>query len=146
MSQSKWAEGSQIPQRPDAEVHGGLGQDQERRGSSFRPSIESASSGSSTGLFDESSYPPDWDQSWVIGDDGNWEPPPPSSPSRTRKLRATLDAFWLRNKGVLFVLLSQFFGSCMNLATRILENAGEHGRGMHPFQVCLSITPDFLLH
>lgn len=50
-----------------------------------------------------------------------------------------LAAFWFRNKGAIYVLLSQLFGSGMNLATRILENPGGHGKGMHPFQVHLSV-------
>lgn len=41
-------------------------------------------------------------------------------------------AFWLRNKGVLSVLLSNFFGVMMGVMTRFLELEGE---GMHPFQV-----------
>ena len=54
----------------------------------------------------------------------------------------SLNAFWLRNKGAIFILLAQFFSSCMNLATRILENPGSHGSGMHPFQV-IRLLPAF---
>lgn len=43
-----------------------------------------------------------------------------------------LRAFWIRNKGVLYVLVSQFFGTMMGVATRFLELEGE---GMDPFQV-----------
>ena len=128
MSPPEWAEGSEIHKQPEAEARGGTRQDQEHHESPVRLSIASASSDSLMGLFEESSYPPGWDESWVIGDDGNWEPPQPrwpSSPlSMIGKIRGALHAFWLRNKGVLYVLLSQFFGSCMNLATRILENSG----------------------
>lgn len=47
-------------------------------------------------------------------------------------LRRWARGFWLRNKGVLSVLLSQFFGTMMGVTTRFLELEGE---GMHPFQV-----------
>jgi len=56
---------------------------------------------------------------------------PPSACGR----RGTLSALWIRNKGVVLVLLSQAFGSLMNVATRILETDGAHGKAMHPFQV-----------
>jgi len=41
-------------------------------------------------------------------------------------------AFWTRNKGIVAMLVSQFFGTLMGLTTRFLELEGE---GMHPFQV-----------
>jgi len=63
---------------------------------------------------------------------------PSTSPAPRRGRRATLDALWIRNKGVVLVLLSQAFGSLMNVATRILETDGAHGKAMHPFQV---LTP-----
>jgi drug/metabolite transporter (DMT)-like permease len=64
---------------------------------------------------------------------------PSSSPAALRRgWRGTLDALWIRNKGVVLVLLSQAFGSLMNVATRILETDGTHGKAMHPFQV---LTP-----
>lgn len=59
-------------------------------------------------------------------------PPPHQHHSHPGRLRA----FWLRNKGVLLVLLAQVFGSGMNVAARLMETDGRHGRGMHPFQVC----------
>ncbi|OLN92019.1 putative membrane protein YMR253C-like protein 1 [Colletotrichum chlorophyti] len=43
-----------------------------------------------------------------------------------------LQRFWLANKGVVLVALSQFFGALMNLTARLLELEGE---GMHPLQV-----------
>jgi hypothetical protein len=60
----------------------------------------------------------------------------PVPPQRDR--RGTTNALWIRNKGVVLVLLSQAFGSLMNVATRILETDGAHGKAMHPFQV---LTP-----
>ncbi|KAK1976715.1 integral membrane protein DUF6 [Colletotrichum cereale] len=56
--------------------------------------------------------------------------PPPSTrpPVQTTKLAR----FWLTNKGVVLVALSQFFGALMNLTARLLELEGE---GMHPIQI-----------
>lgn len=58
-------------------------------------------------------------------------------PCRRRRhgIRGYLDAFWLRNKGVVLVLLAMVFGSGMNVATRLMETDGSHGKAMHPFQV-----------
>ena len=53
-------------------------------------------------------------------------------------IRGKLRTFWVRNKGLALVLLSQLFGTCMNIGTRLLENPGEgeDGEGgMHPFQI-----------
>ncbi|KAF7512423.1 hypothetical protein GJ744_001358 [Endocarpon pusillum] len=58
-------------------------------------------------------------------------------------IRGFLDAFWLRNKGVVLVLLAMVFGSGMNVAARLLETDGGHGKAMHPFQILfarMSIT------
>ena len=61
---------------------------------------------------------------------------PSTSPSPPRgSWRGTIDFFWIRNKGAVLVLLAQAFGSLMNVATRILETDGAHGKAMHPFQV-----------
>lgn len=57
--------------------------------------------------------------------------PPPS------KWRARLRDFWIANYGAFLVLVSQFFGSMMNIATRLLETPGPHGAPMHPFQILL---------
>jgi hypothetical protein len=74
---------------------------------------------------------------------------PPTSPAPLRHgRRGHLSALWIRNKGVVLVLLSQAFGSLMNVATRILETDGSHGKAMHPFQVrkptLLAITQPIL--
>ena len=59
-----------------------------------------------------------------------------TSPTTSRHgWRGTLDSLWIRNKGAILVLLAQAFGSLMNVATRILETDGAHGKAMHPFQV-----------
>lgn len=42
---------------------------------------------------------------------------------------------WLQSKGMLMVILSQFFGASMNVMTQMLEKDGSHGKAMHPFQV-----------
>lgn len=43
----------------------------------------------------------------------------------------------MKNKGILLVLISQFFGSLMNVATKLLETSDENDIGMDPFQVSL---------
>ena len=61
---------------------------------------------------------------------------PSASPAPARRgWRGTLNALWIRNKGVVLVLLAQAFGSLMNVSTRILETDGVHGKAMDPFQV-----------
>ena len=42
---------------------------------------------------------------------------------------------WGHNKGIFLVIVSQFIGALMNLATRLLETAG-NGHEMHTFEVC----------
>ena len=48
-------------------------------------------------------------------------------------------AFWVRNKGLVLVVISQAFGALMSLSTRLLETEGSHGSSMHPFQVRFSM-------
>ena len=45
--------------------------------------------------------------------------------------------FWHRNKGVILVIVSQFFFALMITTTRILETDDIYGAGMAPFQVSL---------
>lgn len=54
------------------------------------------------------------------------------SPVGVKSSKGSWHAFWLRQKGVALVLLSQFFGGLMNVTTRLLETDGE---GLHPLQV-----------
>lgn len=61
----------------------------------------------------------------------------PSTPPLT--WRGKLWAAWLQSKGLVLVMLSQFFGASMNVMTRVLEINGPHGKGMHPFQVSGSL-------
>lgn len=58
--------------------------------------------------------------------------------SRPRtKYAAKVRIFWLRNKGMVLVLLAQMFGASMNVMTQILEIHSS----MHPFQVSLPLPP-----
>ncbi|KAH8695865.1 hypothetical protein GQ44DRAFT_694773 [Phaeosphaeriaceae sp. PMI808] len=52
-----------------------------------------------------------------------------------RTWRTTLLEVWLQSKGLIFVILSQFFGASMNLIAGVLETDGSHGKAMHPFQI-----------
>ncbi|KAH0544693.1 hypothetical protein FGG08_001198 [Glutinoglossum americanum] len=57
------------------------------------------------------------------------------SPVRPATIGGKCRAFWLRNKGLALVLLSQFFGGLMNVSTRLLETSGSKGSEMHPLQI-----------
>ncbi|EGE06766.1 DUF6 domain-containing protein [Trichophyton equinum CBS 127.97] len=48
---------------------------------------------------------------------------------------------WLQGKGMLLVLLAQFFGATMNVMARLLERDGPHGKGMTPFHILLARMP-----
>ncbi|KAK5163726.1 uncharacterized protein LTR77_010399 [Saxophila tyrrhenica] len=50
-------------------------------------------------------------------------------------IRGRFDKFWVRNKGLAYMLLAQIFGTLMNVTTRLLEIEGNRGKGMHPFQI-----------
>ena len=66
-----------------------------------------------------------------------------ASPSHGKQSlwRARLDAFWIRNKGVLMVLLAELFSAFMITATRLLETEGAGSKaGMEPFQVFLFLN------
>lgn len=52
--------------------------------------------------------------------------------TRRAAMHQSLNRFWLRNRGVVLVGVSQLFGALMNLAARMLET-----RGMHPLQILL---------
>ena len=49
-------------------------------------------------------------------------------------------SFLQQYKGPIYVLSAQLFGVLMNVTTRLLEIEGNHGEGMHPFQVCHSLS------
>lgn len=42
--------------------------------------------------------------------------------------KSRVQAFWLANKGLALVLIAQFFGTLMNVTTRILEMEGNDGK------------------
>ncbi|KAI7977802.1 hypothetical protein EIK77_009342 [Talaromyces pinophilus] len=65
------------------------------------------------------------------------EPQPDSRWKRSMVYRV-----WTQAKGMLMVVLSQFFGSSMNVMTQLLERDGSHGKAMHPFQVRSSDSND----
>ncbi|KAF2266668.1 hypothetical protein CC78DRAFT_491552 [Lojkania enalia] len=65
------------------------------------------------------------------------------SPTPPRTLRSKIQLFWARNKGLALVMISQMFGTLMNVTTRLLEIEGNDGKGLHPFQILfarMSIT------
>ena len=49
--------------------------------------------------------------------------------------RGKLKKFWIRNKGLAYMLQGQVFGTLMNVTTRLLEIEGNKGKGLHPFQI-----------
>lgn len=50
------------------------------------------------------------------------------SPSPPRGVAGRLKLFWVTNKGLALVLISQLFGTLMNVTTRMLEMEGNDGR------------------
>lgn len=50
------------------------------------------------------------------------------SPAPPRTAKGKLQALWYKNKGLFLVLISQFFGTLMNITTRLLEMEGNDGR------------------
>ncbi|EUC44957.1 hypothetical protein COCMIDRAFT_5809 [Bipolaris oryzae ATCC 44560] len=65
------------------------------------------------------------------------------SPSPPRTFKGKIQASWTANKGLALVLISQLFGTLMNVTTRMLEMEGNNGNGYHPFQILfarMSIT------
>ncbi|KAL4905730.1 hypothetical protein BDW74DRAFT_151920 [Aspergillus multicolor] len=61
----------------------------------------------------------------------------------TKTVRDTAADIWLQGKGMILVLMSQFFGASMNCMTKELELNGRNGEGFQPFQILfarMSIT------
>lgn len=54
----------------------------------------------------------------------------------TNNWNSKWQTIWGHNKGIVLVIVSQFFGALMNLATRLLETEG-NGHEMHTFEVCI---------
>ncbi|KAL4914222.1 hypothetical protein BDW62DRAFT_190897 [Aspergillus aurantiobrunneus] len=70
-------------------------------------------------------------------------PPPPSSSPWAEKVQDAATEIWLQGKGMILVMLSQFFGASMNVMTQDLELKGRNGEGFKPFQILfarMSIT------
>ncbi|KAF2635127.1 hypothetical protein P280DRAFT_474043 [Massarina eburnea CBS 473.64] len=65
------------------------------------------------------------------GDRGGSRSPTP----QPRTFKGKIGLFWTTNKGLALVLISQLFGTLMNVTTRLLEVEGNDGRGYHPFQI-----------
>ncbi|KAF1849582.1 uncharacterized protein K460DRAFT_215 [Cucurbitaria berberidis CBS 394.84] len=60
-----------------------------------------------------------------------------------RGFKGRIQLFWVANKGLALVLISQLFGVLMNVTTRMLEMEGNDGKGYHPFHILfarMSIT------
>lgn len=74
------------------------------------------------------------------------------SPAPPQTLKQRIQASWITNKGLALVLMAQFFGTLMNVTTRMLEVEGNNGKGIfngsvgivadssigkgyHPFQI-----------
>jgi hypothetical protein len=53
------------------------------------------------------------------------------SPGPPRTHKGRLQTFWKSNKGLALVLISQLFGTLMNVTTRMLEMEGNDGRPLH---------------
>ena len=67
--------------------------------------------------------------------DGSRRSPSQSPTPPPRGVRGKLHQFWVRNKGLAYMLLGQVFGTLMNVTTRLLEVEGNKGKGLHPFQI-----------
>lgn len=50
------------------------------------------------------------------------------SPAPPQTAKGKLQALWYKNKGLFLVLISQFFGTLMNITTRLLEMEGNDGK------------------
>ncbi|KAF1946169.1 hypothetical protein EJ02DRAFT_500296 [Clathrospora elynae] len=57
------------------------------------------------------------------------------SPAPAKSFKGRLQVSWKVNKGLVLVLISQLFGTLMNVTTRMLEMEGNNGKGYHPFQI-----------
>lgn len=99
--------------------------------------LQSASPRSSDSLSAVSTYSVDDE------DERRINPEPNGSGSRllisevpTKAWKINWQRIWGHNRGIALVIISQFFGALMNLATRLLETEGD-GHEMHTFQVCI---------
>lgn len=61
--------------------------------------------------------------------------PAGQAPRSVAEWRDKLSEYWIRNKGLAYMLFAQVFGVLMNVTTRLLEVEGNKGEGLHPFQI-----------
>ncbi|KAF2273238.1 uncharacterized protein EI97DRAFT_461308 [Westerdykella ornata] len=67
----------------------------------------------------------------------------PLPATRPRSWKGKIQRSWDMNKGLALVMVSQIFGTLMNVTTRLLEIEGNEGKGYDPFQILfarMSIT------
>lgn len=55
-----------------------------------------------------------------------------------RTIRQRMEETWYRNKGLFLVLIAQFFGTLMNITTRMLEMEGNDGKRMMFFLAAIT--------
>jgi hypothetical protein len=53
-----------------------------------------------------------------------------SPAAQPRTFKGKIQAFWITNKGLALVLISQMFGTLMNVTTRLLETQGNNGESI----------------
>lgn len=73
----------------------------------------------------------------LLGSQASSSPAPSPSSSWWENTRESAREAWAQGKGMVLVMMSQFFGSSMNVMTKVLENQGRNGQGLSPFQVRL---------
>ena len=61
------------------------------------------------------------------------------SPAPPRTLKGRAQRFWVANKGLGLVLISQLFGTLMNVTTRMLEMEGNDGKEMSLYDGLLQL-------
>lgn len=66
------------------------------------------------------------------------------SPRPSRGVQGSVHRFWIANKGLALVLVSQLFGTLMNVTTRMLEMEGNHGTAAAQFHVHQSLNASSL--
>ncbi|KAE8414027.1 hypothetical protein BDV36DRAFT_266738 [Aspergillus pseudocaelatus] len=79
----------------------------------------------------------------LLGSNSPMSPSPSSLSSWWETTWDSAQELWLQGKGMILVMLAQFFGASMNVMTQILERKGRNGEGFHPFQILfarMSIT------
>ncbi|KAF2184363.1 hypothetical protein K469DRAFT_739407 [Zopfia rhizophila CBS 207.26] len=120
--------------QPDYSVKSGAKSDQEQLSVTLTGGIRAPSPDPSLTSTDDSN-------NIRIGRNSDYLPVPDGrrrtsrSPVPPLTLKGRVQLFWARNKGLALVLLAQVFGTLMNVTTQLLEIEGNHGKGLHPFQI-----------